>query len=143
VCIVYTDWGRLVKSLGPLEPETLSLLLYCASRSRGAFSFPSHRRGGSLGPTTSKRTHRAERTPDTKTALQRGPETPGPVVGVVDADTINGQRRTAKNPRGLWYRAPRRAGHGSQLRLGWPGEWSATRTADKPSQSSPLELPTA
>jgi len=29
-----------------------------ASRSRGAVLFPSHRRGGSLGPTTSKRTHR-------------------------------------------------------------------------------------
>ena len=88
-----------------------------------------------------KGTHRAERTPAT-TALQRGPVTPGPGVGAVNAVPINDQRRTAQIPRSLQSETPRRAGHGSQLRSGWPGEWSATRTADKPSQSSPPEPPT-
>jgi len=65
VSISYTGPGAFVKSPSPQELETQSPRPVCASHRRGAFLFPPQPERGSLGPTVTKGTHRAERTPAT------------------------------------------------------------------------------
>ena len=131
--ILYRVRGRVVKSNRPHELKTPSLLLCCASRSSGGafllavpWLLPHHQKA-TTGTTGADRA---------ESVTKCGGPLPRPRASrEVSATLRNGDKRTAKIPRGSQSGASRRAGHGSQLRSGWPGGDVTTRRADIPAST--------